>query len=177
MNTAWSRASAWRSTSLSVLIGVEGGQTAGPNSVIADNLPRPVPAVLPLLALALPARDQDRDRLRQLLTPPDQRQRPQGWGMGEDEQRRDRLRTLPDAALEQQAGQRRPGLADPRVPGREGLEQPEQVQPGLVPLLARGPPDHAEEPLESVLDLTRGHVDVGHPALRLGIIGVVLGVL
>jgi transposase len=47
--------------------------------------PRPVPGVLPLPALALPAPDPDRDRLRQLLTPPDHRQRPQSRGMGQDE--------------------------------------------------------------------------------------------
>ena len=53
--------------------------------------PGPVPGVLPLPALPLPAADQDRDRLRQLLAPPDHRQRRPGRGMGEREQCRDRL--------------------------------------------------------------------------------------
>jgi hypothetical protein len=51
MNTAWSRASASRSTSLSVLIGAEGGEAADPNSVMAGNLSRPS---LPELHIIIP---------------------------------------------------------------------------------------------------------------------------
>jgi hypothetical protein len=57
----------------------------------ADRRQGPVPGVLPLPALPLPAQRPDRDHLRQLLTPPDHRQRLPGRGLGPGEQRRDRL--------------------------------------------------------------------------------------
>ena len=56
---------------------------------------------------------------------------------------------------EQQAGQGGPGPGHPRVPGREHLEQVDQVHPGLVPVLAGGPPDRAEQPVEPLLDPAR----------------------
>src|SRR5215475_5068396 len=49
---------------------------------------------------------------------------------------------------EQKAGQGAAGLGDSRVAGREHLEQPDQVQPDLVPVLAGGAPDNAEQPVE-----------------------------
>src|SRR5215469_5256198 len=56
---------------------------------------------------------------------------------------------------EQQAGQAAAGLRDPRVPGREHLEKADQVQPDLVPVLARGAPDDAEQPVERLFGLAQ----------------------
>ena len=56
---------------------------------------------------------------------------------------------------------------------REDLEQAEQVPPGLVPILARGAPDDVEQPVEAGLDPAHGQVDVGHPGLRVHVVGVV----
>jgi transposase len=53
--------------------------------------PDPVPGVLPVPALALPARYQDRDHLRQLQPAPDHQAGRPGRGLGDGEQRRDRL--------------------------------------------------------------------------------------
>src|SRR6516165_2912445 len=49
---------------------------------------------------------------------------------------------------EEQAREGASGLGDPRVPGREDLEQADQVLPDLVPVLATGPADDAEQPVE-----------------------------
>jgi len=53
--------------------------------------PGPVPGVLPLPALPLPARRPDRGHLRQLQPAPEHSQRSQGRDLGRREQRRDRL--------------------------------------------------------------------------------------
>ncbi len=53
--------------------------------------PGPVPGVLPLPALPLPARCPHRDRLRQLLTPPDHQQGQARRAVGRVQQHRDRL--------------------------------------------------------------------------------------
>jgi transposase len=53
--------------------------------------PDPVPGVLPLPALPLPAVGPDRDRLRQLQPAPQHPHRPPGRHPGDGEQRRDRL--------------------------------------------------------------------------------------
>ena len=46
---------------------------------------------------------------------------------------------------------------------------------GLVALVPRGAPDHAEQPVEGFLDVPRAHVDVGHPGLGLHVVGVLGG--
>src|ERR1035438_5076079 len=48
---------------------------------------------------------------------------------------------------EEQGGEGRAGLGDPRVPGREDLEEADQVPPRLVPVRAGGPPYLAEQPV------------------------------
>jgi hypothetical protein len=54
--------------------------------------PGPVPGVLPLPVVALPAGHQDRDHLRQLQPAPEHGQRHSGRHLGRREQRRNRLR-------------------------------------------------------------------------------------
>jgi hypothetical protein len=51
----------------------------------------PVPGVLPVPSLAVPARDQDRDHLRQLQPAPEHRQGRPGRDLGRGEQRRNCL--------------------------------------------------------------------------------------
>src|ERR1700730_6013432 len=72
---------------------------------------------------------------------------------------------------EQERGQGRAGLPDLRIVRREELEQADQVHAGLVAFLARGPPHHAEQPVERLLDPARHYVDVGHPRLGLDVAG------
>jgi len=57
----------------------------------ATQEPDPVPGVLPLSALAVPARCPDRDHLRQLQPAPDHPQGQAGRAVGHGQQRRDRL--------------------------------------------------------------------------------------
>ena len=56
--------------------------------------------------------------------------------------------------------------------GGEELEQADQVHAGLVAFLTLGPPHHAEQPVERLLDPARRHIDVGHPGLGLDVGGV-----
>src|SRR5262249_34266264 len=73
---------------------------------------------------------------------------------------------------EQKAGQGAAGLGDPRVAGREHLEQPDQVQPDLVPVLAGGAPDNAEQPVERLFGVAQGHLDVRNADLGVRVGGV-----
>ena len=70
-------------------LGVGRGQAERAHQAAQD--PGPVPGVLPLPALALPARHPDRDHLRQLQPAPDHAHRPPGRDLGNGGQRRDRL--------------------------------------------------------------------------------------
>ena len=70
---------------------------------------------------------------------------------------------------EQQAGQGAAGLADPRVPGREHVEQPDQVHPGALPVLPevrRMVPSIRSKPS---VGAPGGHVEIGHPGLRVDV--------
>src|SRR5689334_2879914 len=99
--------------------------------------------------------------------PPRLRLRPaRGWARAGA-----RLARTGPPASEEQGGEGGPRLGDPGVPGREDVEQADQVPPGLVPVLARGPPDDAEQPVEGVVDAAVGQVEVGDLALRFHIVG------
>jgi hypothetical protein len=88
----------------------------------------------------------------------------------------DRVRTAGWTAWPGPWGPRGARRGAPRAPRREGFEQPDQAQPGLVALLARGPPDRVEQPAEADVDPAGGHLDVGRAALCLRVVRVVLGV-
>src|SRR5258708_20793316 len=81
------------------------------------------------------------------------------------------FRTRYSLFSEQERGQGRTGLPDLRIVRRKELEQADQVHAGLVAFLARGPPHHAEQPVDRLLDPARPHADVGHPRLGLDVAG------
>ena len=108
--------------------------------LLADSLLTLSPEQLAALAAALPALERLADGTPR--HPEAAAATADGAGLAE------RRRVTARRTSEQQAGQRGPGLGDPLVPWREDLEQPEQVQPRLVPLVARGPPDRVEQPVE-----------------------------
>ena len=65
-----------------------------------------------------------------------------------------------------------PRLGDPRVAGREHVEQADQVEPAPCSALLTGrPPDDAEQPVEGLLDPAVGQVEVGDLDLRVHVVG------
>jgi hypothetical protein len=85
------RATYTRKAGIRHLPGPRAGRGQAVRAHQAAQDPGPVPGVLPLPALALPGVYQDRDHLRQLQPAPEHAQRPPGRGLGESQQRRDRL--------------------------------------------------------------------------------------
>ena len=110
--------------------------------------PRPVPGVLPVPALPLPAYGAYRDRLRQLRTPPDHRHRRPGRRLGQGEQRRDRLYpdelvlVKPHRGPVHSPALLRPRRHRPRHPPRAGQHDPPvhhlAQQPRLRPTATPG---------------------------------------